>query len=98
MNKRNVIFAVLMIVVFASCKKDKTDPTPSKVDTKDFLVNGNPAGGNYNFFSFENAAEVTQVDSASTKWDFAIRFETFIVNSNASGPGNAGVQIFNQPF
>ncbi|MBP7315770.1 MAG: HmuY family protein, partial [Chitinophagaceae bacterium] len=41
---------------------------------------------------------VTQVDSASTKWDFAIRFETFIVNSNASGPGNAGVQIFNQPF
>jgi len=98
MNKRNVIFAVLMIVVFASCKKDKTNPTPSKVDTKDFLVNGNPAGGNYNFFSFENATEVTQVDSASTKWDFAIRFETFIVNSNASGPGNAGVQIFNQPF
>jgi hypothetical protein len=27
-----------------------------------------------------------------------MRFETFIVNSNASGPGNAGVQIVNQPF
>ncbi len=98
MNKRNVIFAVLMIVVFASCQKDKTDSTPSAINTKDFLVSGDPSGGHYNFFSFENAAEIAPVDSATTKWDFAIRFETFIVNSNASGPGNAGVQIINQPF
>ncbi|MEO5948429.1 MAG: HmuY family protein [Chitinophagaceae bacterium] len=98
MNKRNVIFAVLMIIVFASCKKDSTDQSPSVVNTKDFLVNGNPSGGHYNFFSFETAAEIVAADSASNKWDFAIRFETFIVNSNASGPGNAGVQIINQPF
>ena len=83
MNKRNVIFAVLMIVVFASCQKDKTDSTPSAINTKDFLVSGDPSGGHYNFFSFENAAEIAPVDSATTKWDFAIRFETFIVNSNA---------------
>ena len=98
MDKRNVIFAVLMIVVFASCKKDKTDPKPAEINTKDFLVNGDPSGGNYNFFSFANSAEINEADSASSKWDFAIRFETFIVNSNASGPGNAGVQIINQPF
>lgn len=98
MNKRNVIFAVLMIVVFASCKKDTTDPKPAEINTKDFLVNGDPSGGNYNFFSFANSAEINEADSASSKWDFAIRFETFIVNSNASGPGNAGVQIINQPF
>lgn len=98
MNKRNVIFAVLMIVVFASCKKDTTDPKPAEINTKDFLVNGDPSGGNYNFFSFANSAEINEADSSSSKWDFAIRFETFIVNSNASGPGNAGVQIINQPF
>lgn len=98
MDKRNVIFAVLMIVVFASCKKDTTDPKPAEINTKDFLVNGDPSGGNYNFFSFANSAEINEADSASSKWDFAIRFETFIVNSNASGPGNAGVQIINQPF
>lgn len=98
MNKRNVIFAVLMIVVFASCKKDNTKLYPAEIITKDFLVNGDPSGGHYNFFSFENAAEIATVDSATTKWDFAIRFETFIVNSNASGPGNAGVQIVNQTF
>ncbi len=98
MDKRNVIFAVLMIVVFASCKKDTTDPKPAEINTKDFLVNGDPSGGNYNFFSFANSAEINEADSSSSKWDFAIRFETFIVNSNASGPGNAGVQIINQPF
>ena len=38
MNKRNVIFAVLMIVVFASCKKDTTDPKPAEINTKDFLA------------------------------------------------------------
>jgi hypothetical protein len=27
-----------------------------------------------------------------------MRFEAFLVNSAASGPGNAGVQVLNQPF
>ena len=97
MNKRNGILAAVLAVVFISCEKDK-DPAPAIVNTKDFLVNGSPSGGNYNFFKFETASETPNADSATTKWDFAMRFETFIVNSNASGPGNAGVQIVNQPF
>ncbi len=98
MNKRNGIFAIMMILFFTSCKKDNIDSSPVTVNTKDFLVNGDPSGGNYNFFSFETATEITPADSATNKWDFAMRFETFIVNSNASGPGNAGVQIVNQAF
>jgi hypothetical protein len=101
MNKRNAFLAaVVLSTVFISCDKDDDDlpPTAAVVSTKDFLVNGNPTGGNYNFFSFATGTEVPVTDSATNKWDFAMRFETFIVNSNASGPGSAGVQVINQPF
>ena len=44
----------------------------------------------HSFFSFKNGA-VNNADSASNKWDFGLRLTTFLVNSNASGPGSAGV-------
>lgn len=91
------LLAIAAVFVFTSCEKEK-DPVPAQVATKDFLVNGSATTGNYNFFSFESAGEKPFIDSSSNKWDFAMRFETFIVNSNASGPGIAGVQIVNQPF
>lgn len=94
---RVALLAVASVLVFASCEKEK-DPSPAVVTTKDFLVNGSATNGNYNFFSFETASEKPVADSSTNKWDFAMRFETFIVNSNASGPGAAGVQILNQPF
>lgn len=94
---RVALVAVAAVFVLTSCEKEK-DPPPAVVTTKDFLVNGSATSGNYNFFRFETAAETPVSDSATTKWDFAMRFETFIVNSNASGPGGAGVQILNQPF
>ena len=97
MNMKFGIIALAAVVGLASCEKDET-PTPSVVNTKDFLVNGSATSGNYNFFKFETSAEVPASDSNSTKWDFAMRFETFIVNSNASGPGNAGVQVLSVPF
>lgn len=92
-----VLLVLASVVVLASCEKEK-DLVPAVVTTKDFLVNGSATSGNYNFFSFESAAGIPVADSATNKWDFAMRFETFIVNSNASGPGMAGVQILNQPF
>lgn len=92
-----VLLALASVMVLASCEKEK-DLVPAVVTTKDFLVNGSATSGNYNFFSFESAAGIPVADSATNKWDFAMRFETFIVNSNASGPGMAGVQILNQPF
>jgi hypothetical protein len=91
------ILAAIILLLAVSCKKEDK-PTPATVATIDFLVNGSASQGNYDFFSFSTGAKVAASDSNSTKWDFAMRFETFIVNSNASGPGNAGVQILNTPF
>jgi hypothetical protein len=98
MKKNNGFLIAVLAVLFVSCKKEDTPATPAVVNSKDFLVNGSATGGNYNFFKFETSSELPASDSATAKWDFAMRFETFIVNSNASGPGNAGVQIINQPF
>lgn len=91
------VLAAAILFLAVSCKKDDK-PTPATVATIDFLVNGSATQGNYDFFSFSSGAKVAASDSISTKWDFAMRFETFIVNSNASGPGNAGVQVLNTPF
>jgi hypothetical protein len=98
MNIRNGLLVALLAVLFVSCDKEDTPATPAVVNTKDFLVNGSATSGNYNFFKFETSSELPASDSATTKWDFAMRFETFIVNSNASGPGTAAVQVISQPF
>lgn len=95
--KYSVLALAAMMMLVASCKKEEK-PTPASVATIDFLVNGSATQGNYDFFSFSNGARVAASDSNSTKWDFAMRFETFLVNSNASGPGKAGVQVLNTPF
>jgi hypothetical protein len=89
--------AAIILTAAVSCRKEDKS-SPATVATIDFLVNGSASQGNYDFFSFANGAKVAVKDSNSTSWDFAMRFETFIVNSNASGPGSAGVQILNTPF
>jgi hypothetical protein len=95
--KYSVLAAMIVLMTAVGCKKEK-DSKPATVASIDFLVNGSPTQGNYDFFSFANGAKVAASDSNSTKWDFAMRFETMIVNSKASGPGNAGVQVLSQPF
>ncbi len=97
MKRLSMIAFVAGVFILTSCKKDNT-PDPAVVEQKDFLVNGNPTGGNFNFFSFSLGQEVSKTDSASNKWDFAMRFEKIIVNSGVSGPGQAGVQVTNTPF
>jgi hypothetical protein len=96
MKKVKLAVAVLSgVMMFTSCVKEKK--TPAVVVSKDILVNGNPAGGSFYLYSFENG-QVNNSDSATNKWDFAIRFEKIIVNSNASGPGIATVQIVDGVF
>jgi hypothetical protein len=96
--KKYLLFPALMSIVFISCK-DESDPVSViEVSQKQLLVNGNPAGGPFTFYSFETGAVVPNSDSATNKWDFGIRFATIIVNSNASGPGNAEVQLLNGVF
>ena len=85
-------FAALMIGLI-SCEKDK-DKTPvnTKISVTDSIEV--PFSSNkYIFYSFKDSSIISNSDSATNKWDFGMRFITFIVNSNASGPGNGGVIV-----
>ena len=99
MKKAMLLSATAILFLLISCKKEDS-PSENILDgkTTEFLVNGNQRAGNYTLFSFEQGKEVPSSDSNSSKWDFGIRFETFIINSASSGPGNAYVQIANTPF
>lgn len=94
--KTKFIFPVMAVILggvifFTSCKKDNTGNTaPVTADTATVPVNFSSSSP-YAFFSFKNNAIVSNSDSATAKWDFGLRLTTFLVNSNASGPGNAGV-------
>jgi len=83
------------LLFFNSCKKEDSSPNNvTKVDTAVLSVNFS-ANSPFAFFSFKKGGTVSNSDSASNKWDFGLRLTTFIVNSNASGPGNAGVILQN---
>ena len=92
MKNRIIYAAVITSLFFAACSKDKTvvTPLPTTVKTKSITVNFSPSSS-FTFFSFRDTSIVANSDSATSKWDFALRLTTFLVNSNASGPGNAGV-------
>lgn len=95
------LFAGLALMA-TSCKKDKNEPTPqpqpTETKTAYLTTTANPAAGGYTGFNFATGAEVNPVDASATNWDFALLFVTMKVNSNASGAGQAGVQILNQPL
>jgi hypothetical protein len=97
--KQQIVFTLTLLLTAAmvGCKKDTPVATPATIATTSFLVSGSSAGA-FNLFGFETAAPVLNTDSISAKWDFAMRFEKIIVNSNSSGPGNAGVQVVSLPF
>lgn len=78
------------IVLLTACKKDNGSGSQTvTADTAIVVVNFS-ASTPYTFFSFKNGT-VSNTDSSSSKWDFALRLTTFLINSHASGPGNAGV-------
>ncbi|HWR33508.1 MAG TPA: HmuY family protein [Chitinophagaceae bacterium] len=92
MKNRIIYAAAATALFFAACSKDKTAviPLPATVKTKSITVNFSPSSS-FTFFSFRDTTIVANSDSATNKWDFGLRLTTFLVNSNASGPGNAGV-------
>ncbi|MFN9710193.1 MAG: HmuY family protein [Bacteroidota bacterium] len=99
MKKSVLLCASALVIFLASCTKEETAETINPNEkTIELLVNGNPTGGNFTLFSFEEGKAVSTADSNSRKWDFGLRFETFIVNSESSGPGNAYAQVVNTPF
>ncbi|MCX6315175.1 MAG: HmuY family protein [Sphingobacteriales bacterium] len=91
----SICIATGAMLFFSACTK--SDPTPVVTiiqKTDSIKVNFSPVAP-YTFFSFKNDALVANSDSASTKWDFGLRFTTFILNSHTYGPGNAGAILQN---
>jgi hypothetical protein len=99
MKRKMLLFVVVPIIVISSCSKNDTAAPKQAaiVSKKDLLASGSSAGS-FTFYSIENESLVTVADSASNKWDFAMRLEKMIVNSKASGPGNAGVILKDGTF
>ena len=90
--KLSLMACIALVMGFASCKKDNEEMKETKVIKTDSIrVNFNMRSGPYTFFSLKDNKVVANSDSNSTKWDFGMRFVNIIVNSNASGPGSAGV-------
>lgn len=96
MKMKNMKISLLAVAVavtgLMSCGKEEVPappPTPSVsiVDSVEIPFSSN----NYLFYSFKDSAVVATSDSATTKWDFGLRFVDIIVNSHSSGPGSAGV-------
>lgn len=90
MKRKCLLLFGSVAIILMSCKKDSgVVQQPATESTTSFKVNFPLT--TYTLFSFKNNAVVANTDSISTKWDFALRRTTFLVNSNASGPGTAGV-------
>ena len=87
---------MLAIVTLSACKTKKVAVAP--IQKTDSLNVNFSSTKNFAFFSLRDGAMVATSDSASAKWDFALRLTTFLVNSYASGPGNAGVILVNTPY
>lgn len=83
------LLAVFLIGGILSCKKTDA-PTETKTVVKDSLKMVF-RGPHYTLYSLKEGKEIPIADSATTKWDFAISFSNIIVNSHASGPGQAGI-------
>ena len=98
MKMKNLRLSMLSCAVIVtgliSCGKEEIPPPPA-VPTPSISVTDSieiPFSTNhYTFFSMKDSSVVNVSDSASTQWDFAIRFVNIIINSNARGPGNGGV-------
>jgi hypothetical protein len=92
MKAASIFFSlcVICLVLFSACTKEQTS-TPTPLTRVQVLSVPFSTRGSHTFFSFKDSTAVTVADSATAKWDFAIRFARIIVNSQSSGPGNAGV-------
>ncbi len=99
--KKNILLSSLvataLFITISSCDKDTT-PAITIIEKTDSLRVNFSSNSPYTFFNFKNGSLVSNTDSATSKWDFGLRFTTFIINSNASGPGNAGVILQNNIY
>ena len=94
-----IITVATMTFMLSSCSKSDTPaPAATTIEKTDSLKVNFSSNAAFTFFSFKNDALVANTDSATTKWDFGLRFTTFILNSNAYGPGSAAVILKNNIY
>lgn len=86
------MMAIAIIGTLISCGKDNIpDPAPPTPVTVTDSIDLPFSTNTFVLYSFKNKAQVANTDSISSKWDIGIRLVSIILNSHASGPGNAGV-------
>ncbi len=90
--------AISALFFLSSCSKDDTTTVIPAFEKTDSVKVNFSSSSPYTFFSFKNDAIVANSDSATTKWDFGLRFTTFILNSHTYGPGNAGAILQNNIY
>jgi hypothetical protein len=86
-----------MVLVFTSCKKDKTEedvqPTSDKFTTYTLSTQNNIVVDNWVYYSFETNSEVSGIDSSNFKtsdaWDIAFHSRHVRLNGGTSGSGMA---------
>ncbi len=89
-----ILFTAIIPATWQACSIKKDDIIAGIEKTDSIKVNFSSASP-FVFFNFKNGVVVPNSDSASTKWDFGLRFTTFILNKGAYGPGNAGAILQN---
>jgi hypothetical protein len=90
--KKVILISSVVLAIFSACKKDEKQNVQDSVISgiKTISVPFNPTQS-YTLFRFSDSSVVANVDSASNKWDFGMRFTDIIVNKAFRGPGEAGV-------
>lgn len=84
--------AGLLAFGMTACEKDEAQPDEPAVVVTD-TVKVPFFSSTYTLYSFSEGKIIPNSDSATNKWDFGIKRAALIVNSHASGPGQAGVIV-----
>lgn len=97
MTMASIFAATATVLMFSACSKEDVQ-TATTIQKTDSLKVNFSSTSSFTFFNFKDGAIVANTDSATNKWDFGLRFTTFILNSNAYGPGNAGAILSNNIY
>jgi hypothetical protein len=89
-----VCLTTMALATFTSCKKDSTPVAPLTATSKtNFVADPTINNNHFAFFSLERNEPVAFTDSATNKWDIAIRSTTILTNGGTSGPALGGAFV-----
>jgi hypothetical protein len=90
--KKLMIISGMVLAMLSACKKEDNEIEDISIVSgiKTISVPFSTSKP-FTLFRFSDSSIVANADSATNIWDFGVKRTTFIVNSNASGPGSAGV-------